>query len=232
MSRKPRIERLERTQGVIRFEIPEDGLPPDHPARLLWSVLGSLDLSAFLANARALEGGAGRSTKSPRMMLTLWCYAISRGIGSAREIERLTEQDLAFRWITGERSISRQTLSNFRAKHSEALEKLFTDVVGVLLNKGLLSLDTVALDGMRVRASASAPSFRQCKALEQAKEQATLHLKAVLAQTDDPELSAKQKSVRIQKAREFQKRVDDALAVLEQMRAQKRPPQKPARIDD
>jgi transposase len=224
MSRKPRIERLERTQGVIRFEIPEDGLPPDHPARLLWSVLGSFDLSAFLVNARALEGGAGRSTKSPRMMLALWCYAISRGIGSAREIERLTEQDLAFRWITGERSISRQTLSNFRAKHSEAMEKLFTDVVGVLLNKGLLSLDTVAVDGMRVRASASAPSFRRCEALEQAKEQAALHLKAVLAQTDDPELSAKQKSVRIQKAREFQKRVDDALAVLEQMEAQKRPP--------
>lgn len=224
MSRKPRIEKPERRQGVIRFEIPEDGLPVGHPARLLWNVLGSLDLSAFLATAKAVEGGVGRSTKSPRMMLTLWCYAISRGVGSAREIERQTSRDLAFRWITGERTISRQTLSNFRAKHSEAFEKLFTDVVGVLVSKGLLSLETVAVDGMRVRASASAPSFRRREALEQAKDQAALHLKAVLAQSDDPELSAKQRSVRIQKAREFQQRVDDALAVLQEMEARKSRP--------
>lgn len=226
MSRKPRIEKPERRQGVIRFEIPEDGLPANHAARVLWNVLGSLELSAFLATAKAVEGGVGRSTKSPRMMLTLWCYAISRGIGSAREIERQTSRDLAFRWITGERTISRQTLSNFRAKHSAAFEKLFTDVVGVLVIKGLLSLETVAVDGMRVRASASAPSFRRCESLEQAKEQAALHLKAVLAQSDDPELSAKQRSVRIQKAREFQARVDDALAVLQEMEAQKRPPKR------
>lgn len=224
MSRKPRIEEPQRRQGAIRFEIPEDALPVDHPARVLWNVLGQLDLRAFLSGARAVEGEVGRPAKSPRLMLALWCYAISRGIGSAREIARLTETDLAFRWITGEKPISRQTLSNFRIRHRDAFEKLFTDVVGLLMSKGLVQLETVAVDGMRVRANASAPSFRRQPALQEMKEQAALHLAAVLAQADDPSLSRAVKAAREQKAREFQQRVEDALGELQKLETQKKPP--------
>jgi hypothetical protein len=79
----PRVTVPVRNQGEIQFVMPEDALPPEHPARVLWSVISRLDLSAFLADAGAFEGGSGRPTTSPRMLLTLWTYAISRGVGSA-----------------------------------------------------------------------------------------------------------------------------------------------------
>jgi len=83
---------------VILFEMPEDTLEPSHPARVLWDVVGTLNLAAFLAGAKAVVGVAGRATLSPRMKLTLWLYAISQGVGSAREIARLTVTDAAYRW--------------------------------------------------------------------------------------------------------------------------------------
>ena len=86
---KPRVVEPQRRQGVIRFEMPEDKLPPTHAARVLWDVIGALDLTAFLDGVKAIEGTVGRQTLSPRMKLTLWLYAISNGVGSAREIARL-----------------------------------------------------------------------------------------------------------------------------------------------
>src|SRR5216683_838868 len=100
------------------------------------------------------------------MLLTLWLYAISSGIGSAREIERRLGADDAFRWIVGEERVGRTVLSEFRTHRLEAIDLLFSNVLGTLLYKGLLSLELVAQDGTRVRASASAPSFRQEKSLE------------------------------------------------------------------
>ena len=96
---QPRIAEPQRKQGVIRFEMPEDTLPPRHAARVLWEVVGTLDLKAFLVGVKAVDGTAGRKTLSPQMKLTLWLYAISLGVGSAREIARLVRTDDAYRWI-------------------------------------------------------------------------------------------------------------------------------------
>ena len=148
MSERPRRVRTAepmRRQGVIRFEMPEDTLPPDHGARLIWQVLGTLDLSAFTAKAKAVDGRAGRDVLSPTMMLTLWLYAISIGVGSAREIARRTQSDEAFRWIVGDKEVGHAALSAFRVGHWTALEKLMTDVLGVVLHKGLVSLERVAV---------------------------------------------------------------------------------------
>lgn len=204
----------------MRFEIPEDALADDHRARLLWRVVETLDLSAFTAGAKSVDGHAGRPLTSVRMLLTLWLYAISEGIGSAREIERRTSSDEAFGWIVGDEDVSHARLSQFRIGHREALDKLFTDVLGVLLHKSLLSLELVAQDGTRVRASASAPSFRREASLEECCEQAALHVKAVLAEADDPEPTAVEHAARLAGARDYQRRVDEALAVVKQLREQ------------
>jgi transposase len=158
-ARRVRTREPQRAQGVIRFEIPEETLPADHPARMLWRIVETLDLWAFLA--KGVEGRQGRDRTSVRMLLTLWLYAISVGVGSAREIERRQSTDPAFQWIVGDEHVGRSTLSEFRISHREALDKLFTDVLAALLHRGLASLDLVAQDGTRVRASASAPSFRR-----------------------------------------------------------------------
>lgn len=130
-------------------EMPEDTLPKQHRARVLWAVTGELDLSGFTRDAKAVDGRAGRPAYSPRMLLTLWLYAISCGVGSAREIARLTETELAYRWISGEMRVSHQLLSRFRVSHGEVLDGLMTQVLGTLLHKGLLSLQVVAQDGTR-----------------------------------------------------------------------------------
>lgn len=231
MSNKPkhRTTDPERSQGVIRFEIPDEALGPDHPARALWRVLGSLDLSGFLGDARSVEGRAGRPTHSPRMMLTLWTYAISQGVGSAREIARLIESDRAYEWIAGGVAVGHHVLSKFRVGHEEALDALMTDVLAVLMDKQVLSLRLVAQDGMRVRASASAPSFRKHASLLECQEQAALHLKAVLAQADDPELSVAQKAAQLAAARDFQRRVEEAISTVETLREQRGASRPPAR---
>lgn len=207
-----------RSQGVIRFEMPEDTLPPDHRARLIWRVLQTLDLSGFSARAKAVEGRAGRDVLSTSMLLTLWLYAISGGLGSAREIARRTVSDEAFRWIVGDKEVGHSKLSEFRVSHGVALEKLMTDVLGVLLHKKLLSLDRVAQDGTRVRASASAPSFRREASLLECREQAALHLKAVLAEASDPEASEGEKLARIAGALDYQQRVEAAIATVQTLR--------------
>jgi transposase len=124
---------------VIRFEMPEDTLEPTHRARVLWDVTGTLELGAFLVGVKAVEGTVGRRTLSPRMKLVLWLYAISEGIGSAREIERRTVSDAAYRWVVGDLAVSHHTLSAFRVEHGAALDQLMTDILGALI-ESLLGL--------------------------------------------------------------------------------------------
>ena len=213
---KVRTSEPQRAQGVIRFEIPEETLPADHRARLLWGIVSQLELSSFLSEAKAVEGHQGRDQTSVQMLLTLWLYAISVNVGSGREIERRLASDPAFQWVVGDKRVGRTTLNEFRVRHPKAIEKVFTDVLGVLMSKGLVSLDLVAQDGTRVRASASSPSFRSASALSDCRRQAALHLRAVLAQADETD-DVQQQRAREAKARDFQRRVDEAAAVVREL---------------
>lgn len=215
-----RIREPLRAQGIIRFEIPEDTLPPDHRARLLWRVVETLDLSGFTSDARAVEGRQGRAVLSTRMLLTLWLYAIRQGIGSAREIARLIHSEDAFRWVVGDVSVGHTKVSEFRVLHRAALDKVFSDVLASLLHKGLLSLDRVAQDGTRVRASASAPSFRREASLLECREQAALHVKAVFAEADDPTVTAGEHLAREAAALDYQRRVEEALTTVHELQAE------------
>lgn len=199
------------------FEVLEDVLPHDHRARLLWRVVETLELTEFTRGRKSVKGHAGRDVTSVRVLLTLWLYAISSGIGSAREIERRVGTDDAFRWITGDERVGRTVLSEFRTHRREAIDLLFSNVLGTLLHKGLLSLDLVAQDGTRVRASASAPSFRQADSLEACREQARLHVLAVLAEADDPEASDAEKRSREAAAHDYARRVEEAILVVKEL---------------
>jgi transposase len=226
---KPRVSEPQRRQAVLRFEMPEDALAASHPARVLWNVIGTLDLSRFLNGVKAVEGTVGKKTLSPRMKLTLWLYAISTGVGSAREIARLIRTDDAYRWIVGDLEVGHHALSAFRVKHGAALDGLMTDILASLLHKGVLSLELVAQDGIRIRAAATAPSFRGIESLLECREQAELHLKAVLAQADDPQISRRQQAAREAAARDFKGRVDAAILTVAELQQNRRPSAKPAR---
>lgn len=200
----------------MRFEVPDEAIAQDHRARLLWRVVETLNVSAFTADAKAVEGHEGRPLTSVRMLLTLWLYGLSEGVSSAREIARRTRTSADFQWIVGDQQVCHDKLSEFRRSHAGALDRLFTDVLGLLLQKGLVALDVVAQDGTRVRACASAPSFRRQRSLEECKEQAALHLKAVLAEADDETTTPGEKRARLTAAERYERRVDAALEAIQQ----------------
>jgi transposase len=202
-----RTKEPQRDQGWLF--VPAHEVPPDHPVRLVAAAVERLDLRGFLRNAKAVEGVAGRPVTSPTLLLSLWLYGIQQGIGEATELARRCTSDAAFRWLCGGVEPSHDVLSAFRVQHLDVLQDVFTQVLGTLLEHGLVTLEHVALDGTRVRASASAPSFRRGRSLQHCREQAALHLKAVLATAD--EHSPAHQALREAKAREYQKRVDAAI---------------------
>jgi transposase len=95
------------------------------------------------------------------VLLALWVFATVEGVGSARQLARLCEQHDAYRWLRGGVPVNYHTLSDFRVTHQAALDDLLTQIVGSLLAAEAVTLQRVAQDGMRVRASAGAHSFRR-----------------------------------------------------------------------
>lgn len=149
----------ERNQIALRPVDLEATVGPEHAVRGVWAFVERLDLSALYAEIGSVEGGAGRPAIDPQILMALWLYATVDGVGSAREIERLTEAHDAYRWICGGVNVNHHTLSDFRCARVDVLDELLTDSVAVLVNKGLVKLDRVAQDGMRVRASAGRDLF-------------------------------------------------------------------------
>jgi transposase len=218
-----------RAQAEMRFDVPDDAIADEHPARVMWTLVARLDLTALVLKTKSIEGQAGRSAISPALKLALWLYAISQGIGSAREIARLTQTDLAFRWMVSQLHVGHHTLSAFRVAHGEEFSALVTNLLAVLIAQGLISLDQVAQDGTRVRASASAPSFRRETSLEKCREQAALHVQAVLAAADDPEYTRAQHTAKAAAAKALQARVDSAIATAQQLKIGRDPRYSPPR---
>src|SRR2546430_6381130 len=157
----PRIVTANRAQLQLRPQDLESLLPADHRARALWMVVDRLDLSRFYAAIQARGSDPGRPAIDPKVLVALWLYATSEGVGSARELARLCERHDAYRWLCGGVRVNHHTLSDFRVEYGAALDALLTQVLGVMLHQGLVRLERVTQDGMRVRASAGAASFRR-----------------------------------------------------------------------
>jgi transposase len=216
---RPRFKAVERGQSVFRTVVIEELIEAEHPARAVWEFTGKFDLSAFCAPVKAVEGVAGREPWNVRLLISLWIYAYSRGIGSARELARRCEYDPAFQWLTGLEKINYHTLADFRVAHGSALDELFAQILGVLSAEGLVSMERVMHDGTKIRASAGGDSFRREKRIEEflaaAREQ--------VAAMGDPrqDTTARQKAARERAIRERVERIEKAREELEKIRAAK-----------
>jgi len=194
-----------------------------HPVRAIWRVLERLDLSLFYRPIKAVEGRPGQDATDPKILIALWLYALSEGVGSARAIARLCPRHDAYRWICGGVSVNYHMISDFRSDHTGALDDLFTQVLAVLMHKGLLSLHRVAQDGTRVRASAGAASFRREPKLRLCLAEARAHVEALKAEAEQPEdkRSSRVKAAQERAAREREARLEQALTELERIKAAK-----------
>jgi len=213
---KPRYEVIDREQLCWRRVDIERLIGAEHPARAVWEFIGQLDLSAYQEEVRAVEGKAGRPGWEPRLLISLWVYAYSQGVGSARAIEELCEWEPAYQWLTGSRVINAHTLSDFRVKHDTALNGLFVQTLGLLSADGLITLERVMQDGTKIRAKAAADSFRRQERVEQALKEAKAQVAAVEAMSEE-EGSRRMAKARQRAARERQERLEQALKEFDQL---------------
>jgi transposase len=221
---KARVVEVNRAQmRLVPMDL-ESLLPADHQGRAVWSFVERLDLGEFYARIESREGKAGRPATDPQIFLALWIYATLDGVGSAREIERLCRYHLAYQWICGGVSVNHHSLSDFRNEATDLLSGLLTQSVTILVSQGLVELRRVAQDGMKVRASAGASSFRTRAGLNKlqkiAREQVDTLTKEI---EDDPGAGAKREDGAKKRAAEDRaKRIDRALAEMAEAEQRKR----------
>ena len=208
-----RFQRAERRQMEWRPLSLDQLLPEDHSARLVWAYVESLDLSELYEKIQAREHGPGRDPIDPKILLALWLLATIDGVGSARRLDRLCKEHLAYLWLAGGVSVNYHTLSDFRVEHLDVLDSLLTQSVATLLHQGLIELTRVAQDGMRVRASAGSASFRRQATLQECLKEAEQHLAELQreAEADPGSEDRRVRAAQERAARERQERLEAAL---------------------
>jgi transposase len=229
----PRVQSAVRNQVELRACDLDSSLPADHQARAVWAFVQALDLQALYGQIQAVEGGVGRAPIDPAILMSLWLYATLDGVGSARELDRLCDSDDAYRWLCGGVGVNHHTLGDFRVEHPQWLDGQLTRSVAGLLSQGLVSMNRVAHDGMRVRAHAGAASFRRRETLEQLVQDAQAQVQALkLEVADDPGAGTRRvRAARQRAAIEREQRIAHALEAMNEIDKNLSGKRKKARAD-
>jgi transposase len=211
-----RMRHAVRDQVEFRQVSLDELLADDHEARIVWAYVCGLDLSELLEQIQAVEGGPGHAPADPRILMALWLYATLRGVGTARELNRLCVNHVAYRWLCGGVSMNYHTLSDFRTQHVDLLDRLLTENVACMMSEGLVTLDRVAQDGMRVRANAGSSSFHRKPSLEEALAEAESQVAQLRKELEDDPAACKTRQKAAQK-RAAEERAERVRAALEQL---------------
>lgn len=228
---QPRLRCADR-QTVLPAMPLEDLLAPEHLARTVWEFVQGLDLTPLLEAIRSVEGRPGRPAIDPKLLVALWLYATIEGISSARAVAWLCANHHGFRWLCGGVEVNYHTLADFRVAHIEFLDDLLTHSVATLMEQALIDLNRVAQDGLRVRASAGAASFRRRPTLERCLQDAQTQVQRLRDEiaTDPGEASRRQQKARERAAREREDRIRKALERMPEMEAKKKADKEKARV--
>jgi transposase len=221
---QPRVKTGNRQQLVFRVVDIERLVADDHPVRAVWEFVGRLDLNRFYEPIEAIAGVAGRAAWDPRLLISLWIWAYSQGISSAREIARRCAYDPAFQWLAGLEVINHHSLSDFRVGYGEALNELFAQALGLMSAEGLITLERVMHDGTKIKACASADSFRREGKIRAHLEQARQQL-AAMGDPRAEEPRGRQQAAQERAVRERQERLERALQELDKIRENKAGPE-------
>jgi transposase len=220
---KARINSPVRNVTELKMFCLEDVIPADHKARFVWSYVQKLDMSGFITKIQSVEGHVGRPATDPHLLLSLWIYATIEGIGSGRVIETYCRDHSAFKWLCGNVSVNYHTITDFRTNNKELLDDLLTQSVAVFLKQGMITLDRIAQDGIRVRASAGSSSFRRQETLEDHYQLAKLYVEQLISENNASpnEILDKKKAAELRFAKEKEIKLKQALEQLELLKKSK-----------
>jgi transposase len=219
----PRLQYAVRDQVEMSISDLDSLIAEDHQARIVWAYVEGQDLSPLYDMIGAREDRAGRPPVDPRILMALWLNATLDGVGAARALDRRSKEDIAYKWICGGVSVNYHTLSDFRVAHGEFLDAMLTNDVAALRSEGLVDLNRVAQDGMRVRASAGASSYRRKPTLEECLAEAETQVERLRKELEESpgEGTKRERAARERAARERLERVKKALARNEELRSKK-----------
>lgn len=224
-SKTARVSRPHRSQIEMQLLSLDQMLPRDHRARIVWDFVDSLDLETLYERIEVTDNTAGRNAICPEILVALWLLATLDGIGSARELDRRCKTDMPYLWILGHVKINHHTLSDFRVAHAEVLNQTLVDTVATLVHLGLVPLDVLAQDGMRVRASAGSSSFRRKPTLLELQHKAQEHVDRLNAEAeneaDRKEGDKRREAAKERAARERTERIAEALKQYDTLRDQR-----------
>jgi transposase len=220
-SSPPRLVSIDRRQILLRTVDVEKLIDEDHSARSLWELVGRLDLTRYHAQIAAVEGRAGREHTDPQLLISVWLYAYSRGLSSAREVARQCLFEPGLQWLCGMEAISHRTLSGFRSENKTALDDLFVQVLGMLSAEGLITLERVTLDGTKIKANAGGNSFRRKEKLEAHLELAREQVRLLNAESAEETTAPRQAAARRRAARQRASRLEAAVREVERLQAKK-----------
>lgn len=218
-----RVVRPDRSQ--LRWDMVdlESMLTPDHRARMVWAFVEQMNLDGFYASIGSREGEAGRPAADPAVLLALWLYATVEGVGSARELERLVERDVAYRWLAGGVPVNYHGLADFRVGHGDVIDRLLSESISALMSEGLVDLDEVMADGTKIAASAGKSSFSREDRISRIEQQAVERIGRLKREIDsDAGASTRRRqAARERAARDIAARAAKAKAALERLRKEK-----------
>lgn len=228
-----RVSRPQRDQLGWEMVDLDQLITADHPVRLVASFVAGLNLAPLYDEIDARADTPGRDAIDPALLLSLWLYATIEGEGSAREIARLARSDHAYRWLCGGVGVNHHALSDFRSTKAALIDRLLTDSVTALVADGLVSLETLAHDSVKVRAAAGSGSFRRGDRLEVLRKQMEARVAALRAEADtDPAANAKRRrAARERAARDTLERVKRAQARLAELEKAQQKRRKKDRTD-
>lgn len=208
----PRFRRPDRAQLDPRPRSIDELVSPDHPVRAVWEFVQHMDLTALHAGYKAVEHHPGRPPTDVALLVALWLYATVESIGSAHELCERCIRDDPFKWLCGGVSVNYHTLADFRTEHADWLDEQLIWSVAVLRSEGLVELQRIGQDGLRVRASAGAGSFRREAKLAAAYQEAQQHWQALQAelQENPAARTERQRKAQERAAQERLKRVQRA----------------------
>src|SRR6266481_6049315 len=157
----PRLRQPERHQLGWQVTAIDDLVARDHPVRAVWAFVQRLDLRALHDAVKAREGVPGQAPPAPELMMALWLWATVDGVGSARQLARLCEQHLAYRWLCGGVSMNYHTLSDFRVAHTAVLDQLLAGGVAARVERLRTELEADPAAGDRRQRAAQQRAARE-----------------------------------------------------------------------
>lgn len=198
-------------------------LSADHRARTVWAFVEGQVLEPLYELIQSREGEAGRPAADPAVLLALWLYATLEGVGSARELARLCERDVAYRWLCGGMPVNYHGLADFRVDHGAFLDQLLSESVAVLLAEGVVDLDEVIVDGTKVKASAGKGSFAGESGIARFEQRAVERVAQLKRELEaDPGAAARRRQAAQERvARDIAERAQRARAALDRLQAEK-----------